>query len=175
MWNLYARNGVAIKTTLNCVTAAIEDPDLTELLVADVQYSSQGDGHPLFNNQEYAKRPFLFKSASYRYEQEVRLVFRVNAVAVELESGRKVTVNAEKLLEGGEVITSPFMILDEAEALIELSERFLPCSNVSFRPSSERSPRSNDPRVEAHFIKTLVGRCGPYTQEPDLPDLLREL
>jgi hypothetical protein len=171
MWNLYARNGVAIKTTLQHIKDSFREQELNDVLVAGMEYRRQGVPSALFANPEYAKRPFLFKSASYLSENEVRLVIQVNTAAV--DSGLKVNVDAKTLLEGGEVIISPFVIPDEADALIQVARGLLP--GVAFRASSERDPRPNDPTHSLPWKNDLARRYQPFSQEPDLPDLLREL
>jgi hypothetical protein len=173
MWSLYARNGVAIKTTLAQIRAAFREQGLNDVLGAEVQYCIQGAPNTLFANQEYAKRPFLLKSASYRHENEVRLVFQVKAAAV--ESGLKVDVDAKTLLEGGEVIISPFVLPDEARALIDVAEGLLPGVTVEFRASSEHAPGPNDPTHGLGWRDDLERHYKPFGQEPGLPDLLLEL
>jgi len=173
MWSLYARNGVAVKATLGQIIAALGEPELNDILVAEVEYRSQGVPSALFDDEDYAKRPFLFKSASYLYENEVRFVFRVNAIAV--GSGLKVNVDAKALLGQGEVIISPFVIPDEADALIQVAKGLLPGLAVAFRASSEHAPGPNDPTHGLRLGDDLVRHYKPFSQEPDLPELLREL
>jgi hypothetical protein len=173
MWNLYARVGVAIKTTLGRIIEAIREPELGEVLVAEVKYSLHGAAHSAFGNLEYANRPFLFKSASYLYESEVRLVFRVRANAV--GAGLKINVDARTLLDGGEVIMSPFIVPDEANALNQVAEGLLPEASVRFRASSERDPGPNDPTHGLGWKDSLQRSYHPFGEEPNLPALLREL
>jgi hypothetical protein len=173
MWNLYARNGVAIKTTLKQLIAALRTQALSEVLVAEVEYRIQGVPSSLFNNQEYTKRPFLMKSASYGYENEVRLVFQANAAA--MASGLKVSVDAKTLLGRAEVIVSPFVVPDEAGALVEVVRGLLPGIAVTFRASSERDPKPNDPTHGLGWKDDLASCYKPFSTEPDLPELLREL
>lgn len=174
MWSLYARNGVAIKTTLEQITTAFREQDLTEVLVAEVEYSIQAGPKCLLADQEYAKRPFLFKSASYGYEKEVRLLLQINAGAP--ASGMKVDVDAKTLLEGGKVIISPFVVPDEQQALIETAERLVPeGTTVTFRASSELAPGADDPTYSLDLNDEIDRLSEPFCQEPGMPELLREL
>jgi hypothetical protein len=184
MWSLYARNGVAIKTTLKSIRKAFREPDLTEVLVAEVRYriprtpnmlpleQAQTFSLAQAQAQAYATRPFLFKSVSYRYENEVRLVFQVDADAP--ESGFKVNVDAKTLLKGGEVIISPFLVPDEQRAVIEVAEGLVPQGTATFRPSFEREA---DPDSH-HFADEedeLARLSRPFLRETGLPELLGEL
>jgi hypothetical protein len=174
MWSLYARNGVAIKTTLEHIIKAFQEHDLTEVLVAEVEYSIQRGPKRLLDDPEYAKRPFLFKSASYGYESEVRLVFKANDGVP--APGIKVNVDAKALLEGGEVIISPFLVPDEQNALVEIAKGLLPKgTTVTFRASSELAPGPDDPTHSLDSNDEIDRLSEPFCQEPDLPELLREL
>jgi len=173
MWSFYARDGMAIKTTLGRIQTAIGETELEELLVARMEYPIQGRLHPLFRDPDFARRPFLFKSASYDHEAEVRLVFRVNPAAV--ESGIKINVDAKRLLDGGEIIISPFMLADEARAVKEVARSLMPEVSVGIRHSSESSETSSDPTNALSWGDELIRCFKPFSREEDLPDLLGEL
>jgi hypothetical protein len=174
MWNLYARCGVMIKTTLENISMAFRQQDLTEALVAEVEYREPRVPItlPPHQAQEYIRRPFLFKSRSYRHEHEVRIVFQINAGAP--TSGFPVKVDAETLLKGGEVIISPFLVLDEQKAIIGVAEGLLPEGTATFRPSLERAA---DP--DSHHLADVSNELAQLSQsfhrEADLPALLDEL
>ncbi len=138
MWNLYARDGVAIKTSLGNIKLAIQEPELDEMLVAKMDY----DG--LLTETDFLKRPFLFKSGSYAHEKEVRLVFRVNANSV--ISGLKLNVDPNALLKGGEVVMSPYMARADALAIENVARDLLKGSDVQFRQSSEHAAKSDLPK-----------------------------
>lgn len=186
MWKLYAKNGIAIKTTLQNIRQAFQEPGLTEVLVAEVKYRIPRAPNMLPFEQAqtlclaqaqaqaeaYATRPFLFKSVSYRYENEVRLVFQVNADVP--ESGFTVNVDSETLLKGGEVIISPFLFPGEQRAVIEVAERLLPEGTATFRPSSELAA-DLDTHIFLDERDELAQLSQPFLQEKDLPSLLGEL
>lgn len=186
MWNLYGRTGVAIKTTLQSIRQAFREPDLTEVLVAEVKYRIPRAPNMLpleqaqtlslaqaqAQAQAYATRPFLFKSASYRYENEVRLVFQVDASPG--ESGFKVNVDANTLLKGGEVIISPFLVPDEQRAVIQVAEGLIPRDTATFRPSLELAP-DLETHTLLHDNDELVRLSQPFLLETDLAPLLGEL
>jgi hypothetical protein len=174
MWNLYARTGVAIKTTLENIRMAFGEPDLTEALVAGLEYRvpEAPNTLPPGQAQEYARRPFLFKSVSYRYENEVRIVFQINVGAP--APGAKVNVDAQALLRGGEVIISPFLALDEQQAVIAVAEGLLPEGTATFRPSLERAADPDSHHL-AGVSDELARLSQPFLQKAGLPELLGEL
>ena len=174
MWNLYARNGVMVKTTLESISMAFRQEDLTEALVAEVEYREPRVPITLrpHQAQEYIRRPFLFKSRSYRHEHEVRIVFQINAGAP--ASGFPVKVDAETLLKGGEVIISPFLVLDEQKAVIAVAEGLLPEGTANFRTSLERAADPDSHHL-AGVSDELARLSQPFLREAGLPELLGEL
>ena len=174
MWNLYARTGVAIKTTLENIRMAFGEPDLTEALVAGLEYLVPGAPNtlPPGQAQEYARRPFLFKSVSYRYENEVRIVFQINAGVP--APGAKVNVDAQTILKGGEVIVSPFVVPDQQRALIQVAEGLVPKGTATFRSSQELAP---DPDTQYLLDENdeLDRLSQPFLRETGIPALLDEL
>jgi hypothetical protein len=174
MWNLYARTGVAIKTTLENIRMAFGESDLTEALVAGLEYRVPGAPNtlPPGQAQDYARRPFLFKSVSYRYENEVRIVFQINAGAP--APGAKVNVDAQTILKGGEVIVSPFVVPDQQRALIQVAEGLVPKGTATFRSSQELAP---DPYTQYLLDENdeLDRLSQPFLRETGIPALLDEL
>jgi len=178
MWNLYAKEGVAIKTTVGQVKASLYlgEPGLGDreilVLVAEINYSELPLCSP--HKNEYAMRPFALKSASYEHEKEVRLVFRVNAAVG--APGVKVELDPKRLLEGQEVIISPYLEKDEANAVKSLGEKMLKGTNVRFRQSSEQSKGDCDPGTGTEWDDAARRNIiSPFSEEKDLPQLLQEL
>lgn len=169
MWNWYARDGVVVRTTLGRISDAIleDEEELREMLVKRIAY---GGSAP---DLEHAKRPFVLKSLSYRHEDEVRLVFRVNADVV--NSGVKVHLDPRKLLGEQEVIISPYVLPDEATAIERITLGLLPDLKVRFRLSSERTEGDSDIRSDAERADYWRRHVGLFTPEEDLPALLQVL
>jgi len=167
MWNLYARDGVAVKTTLGRIAEAIVEPRLEEMLVAPICYKESA------LDLEHAKRPFVLKTPSYRHEEEVRLVFRTNAVVV--DAGVKLRLDPGKLLNGQEVVISPYVLAEEANAIEQAAQEMLPGTRVRFRLSSERTEGNSDPRSDIEWAGDLKRHVDLFTPEEDLPALLQDL
>lgn len=167
MWNLYARDGVLIKTTLGRIEGAVQEPGLDQILVTQINYGES------VQDLERAKRPFAFKSGSYGYENEVRLVFRVNPVVV--TSGVKVRLDPGKLLNEEEVVISPYVEADEANAVEHLARKMLDGMQVRFRQSPERSEGDSDPRNGIEWEDELKRHVGQFSAEEGLPGLLQDL
>jgi hypothetical protein len=174
MWDRYAKEGIAIKTTLGQATSSLclGAPDLGEILVVEINYRELPPCSPLRN--DYAMRPFALKSPSYEHEKEVRLVFRVNAAVG--APGVKVRLDPKRLLDGQEVIISPYLERDEAKAVQRLGKEMLNGTNVGFRQSSERSKGDSDPsagmeRDDAARLDII----SPFSKEEGLPGLLQDL
>ena len=119
-------------------------------------------------------RPYAYKNRSYDYEHEIRIVFRVD--------GRRklpgviVKLDPHQLLEDGEVIVSPYLVEPEADDLKKVIKTLLgEDPKISIDQSSER--RSIDQESRARWDRFIANmpRPGPLEDEPELPELLREL
>jgi len=167
MGNLYARDGVAVKPTLGQLREAIVEPGLEDMLVLPIRY---GGSCP---DLGHATRPFVFKSQSCEHEKEVRLVFSVNAVVV--SSGVKMRQDPRKLLDAQEVIISPYVLADEADAIEHVAREILPGLQVKFRLSSELANGDSDPRNGVEWEDGLRRHVGLFSAEDGLPELLQDL
>ena len=83
-------------------------------------------------------------------------------------------VDAETLLKGGEVIISPFLVLDEQKAVIAAAEGLLPKGTAAFRTSLELTADPDSHHL-ADISDELAQLSQPFHAEPNLPALLGEL
>ena len=166
MWNSYARSGVAIRTTFRGVEKAVAasgDLKAADGIALKVRYSWQGGRIPeLFDDDRpdgpFLKRPFrpfAFKNKSYEFESEVRLVFRVNCQQ-DSPPGVVMNIDPSLLLDGGEVVVSPYMHADEAYALAAWIEWYLNNPRITVRWSAERSEADRD------IVDFIAPNYGPY-------------
>lgn len=122
MWQIYARDGVAIETTPHQLDAfafpANSFPHLAEVRYRDV--GQFGDEEPI----SLIARPYLFKLSCYGFEKEIRLAF----VTEPTGSGVTIQVNARKLIKS--VRFSPFMHADEAKVIGDLCRPFLDTHDI---------------------------------------------
>lgn len=173
MWSLYARDGVAVKTTLKSVLSAIDEDQLKEVLVARVRCHRQGDQLPTPDDEAVARRPFILKHGAYRHEQEVRVVFKLNPASG--IAGVKINVDPNKLVSpNGEIVLSPFIIADEAHALCEAVKGQLG-ADIRVSQSSDLSEAPGDPTEYVDYRDKLVAGFHPLGAENGLPDLLKSL
>jgi hypothetical protein len=87
MWKLYANRGIVIYSTVGKIRKALAKAG-AEGLVSPVAYVHQRPPKPSVQKEqqaflatmlpEYLARPYLFKDAGFRLEEEVRFVVRVN-------------------------------------------------------------------------------------------------
>lgn len=180
MWNSYARSGVAVKTTLDCVEAAIKDsPQLQglERTVIPVMYRQQVLPTKDLMQGGLLRRPFrpyAYKTQSYAYESEVRIVFRINGRGE--GEGVNVKIDPVRLLEGGKVLVSPYLPAPEASELVEAIKATLPeCANIEVEHSSERQTAAEMRRHMYKQIEIRARGAQPSDDEDDIPELLMEL
>jgi hypothetical protein len=83
LWKLYGNRGVAIKSEVGFVKSALEAAGVSRGIVAPVSYTiprqilneaAVAKSLPMLDKR-YRPFPYLFKDASYRFEEEVRFVF----------------------------------------------------------------------------------------------------
>ncbi len=190
MWKSYAASGVAIRTTLRSLRNAIGSaPDLqdVEWVTIPVKYRRQDYAQTGWTEQGRLRRPFRpyeFKNLSYDYENEVRIVFRVNGSPK--RTGVVVTIDPHTLLEGGEIVVSPYLATHEAYDLTSVVTQLLGahdkttvshCSEhkISVRRSLERQTIPEESRRLFHDSAGEALRRTQFANEPDLPLLIREL
>jgi len=173
MWNLYAKSGVAINTKLENVASALKIGCSNQVLVARMQYCHQGTDDRIFQVKDYLKRPYLFKNKSYNHESEVRLVFRMKDVPEQF--GVMLAVDPQKLLNGGRIIISPYILRDEAKALKEILPKLLGKCKVSIEQSSDLQERPHHSEFGESCVQEWIYVSKPLDAEDGLPDLFHEL
>lgn len=141
MWKLYANSGVAIQTTLARIASALPNPVCFE--GARVQYGNREPGQEDSFNPEapgirdILTRAYLFKNHDYEFENEVRLVIDAETPG----SGRLINnLSADKMVQ--RIVFSPWIELDEFEALRRMSQPLCPNAEIT------RSPLIRDPNSE---------------------------
>lgn len=190
MWKSYAASGVAIRTTLRSLRNAIgSSPDIqdVEWVTIPVKYRHQEYAQIGWTEQGRLRRPFRpyeFKNLSYDYEHEVRIAFRVNGGLK--RAGVVVTIHPHALLEGGDIVVSPYLPTHEADDLTSVVTQLLGahdkitvshCSEHKIRVSRS-SERQTIPEEGRRLLHDSVGELLRQTQfadEPDIPILIREL
>jgi hypothetical protein len=179
MWNSYAKSGVAIRTSIGSVLKAVEassDLKSAEGIAIRVEYARQGYPISEITEDGVLKRPFHpfgFKNKSYDYENEVRIVFRMKEIPK--EPGITVDIDTRLLLEGGEVVISPYIQREEAEALVEVIGKMLNNSSIKVRRSTERQESLHESSFEKVLRDFQNQWLKPFEPEEGLPALLREL
>jgi hypothetical protein len=104
LWNIYAKEGVAVKTTPARIKKAFDPFFVDTALIAPVSYT---DDPTQESGDHHFMRPYLFKRRCYHHEREVRVIFP------RIPSGnRLLPLNAKTLVS--EVRISPFIPRSEA-------------------------------------------------------------
>ena len=181
MWNSYARSGVAIKTTFQGIqnaVAASSDLKAADAIALKVRYLWQGyDIHELFEDERLKRpfRPFALKQKSYEFESEVRIVFRIDCHR-DSPPGVVVDVNPSVLLDGGEVVLSPYLQREEAHAVATIIKRHIENERVTVRGSAEREEVGPEITEWTAHLGGSPSQWGKrFEMEGGLPDLLSEL
>ena len=122
MWNLYAKDGVLIRTTWQAIQDTLANESRYEAALFEVQYVSVGDHDERFNSPENLRRPFLFKSKGYKHEQEMRIVFQDEGKW--MYPGIELSIDYKKFIK--QLTFSPYLSGPEFESLRRLVRRYLP-------------------------------------------------
>jgi hypothetical protein len=113
MWNLYARAGLLIKTNWKAIQDTLAGQSDYEAGLFSVNYVRVGAHDEKFKRADNLKRPYLFKSRSYKHEQELRIVF--SAKGKWLHPGTELRIDPKKLIKW--VTFSPYLSVPEFESL----------------------------------------------------------
>lgn len=106
LWNIYAREGVAIKTTPAQIKRAFQ-PSVNTALIERVRYVDNASSG---GKDNHFMRPYLFKQHCYKHEQEVRIILPRDPD--ELEEKSLLPINPKKLIS--EIRISPNLPRSEA-------------------------------------------------------------
>lgn len=177
MWSLYAKAGIAVKTDVASLTAAL--PVSQNFLITRVRYVTRDPENPSWwfgwdrsNDPQLVLRPFLVKSAEYKHEHEVR----VTAFCQPRTPGWLIKdVDVQKLIK--EVVVSPSVPHDEFCVI----ERFLRIrfdqifpANVAPQPKIRQSVLRGH-LIEDERLSADVAQFFSNQPAPAEPDYLNEL
>jgi hypothetical protein len=106
LWKLYGERGVAVISTVSRIRKALEKAGAREGIVAPVRYAPLRTPQRLeetstflaMEQPEHLRRPYLFKDAGYRIEEEVRFVLSTNPIATSDLGGILIDVDAKALI-----------------------------------------------------------------------------
>jgi hypothetical protein len=129
MWSIYANKGVAVKTTRECLEAAL--PRLNNRLIRDITYvdrmSCDYDGLMglVSENPTLLLRPEFLKAVEYKHEKEIRVV----TTCQKGDSGLMIEgINSESLIH--EVVISPLLPNEEFMSIQNLLTRSYPYLSI---------------------------------------------
>jgi len=116
MWNLYARDGVLIKTNWKAIEETLKSQSQYEAGLFKVDYVRVGGHEEKFKSAENLKKPYLFKSKGYKHEQEMRIVFSNQGRW--MHPGIVLDIDAKRLIKW--MTFSPYLSRPEVESLKHL-------------------------------------------------------
>jgi hypothetical protein len=111
LWKLYGERGVAVMSTVGRIRKALEKAGAREGIVAPVRYAPLRTPQRLeetstflaMEQPQHLRRPYLFKDAGYRIEEEVRFVLSTNPIATSKVRGILIDVDAKALIKDFEI------------------------------------------------------------------------
>jgi hypothetical protein len=161
MWHIYADRGIAIRSDLATIKSSLKCDEPFSAFARQVEYV---DPHITISDWsgELDRRPFLLKNKGYHFENEVRIVFAVEAAP----AVHHFEVDAKQLIK--EIVISPHLFRDEQSALANLIKVKLGSS----LPISPLGGFSGDLALQnavANFRKAL----SPFNFAPETPDFFK--
>lgn len=108
LWDIYAREGVAIRSTPSRIRESFSPYFVDSALIAEVEYVDQASSNP--PPDCHFMRPYLIKRRCYRHEREVRAIFPRNSD--DPNGHRLLPIDPRKLIS--EVRISPHLPRSEA-------------------------------------------------------------
>jgi hypothetical protein len=124
MWKLYGDRGVAVLSTVGSVRRALADAG-AHGIVSSLWYVGRPGPTRLEDNGvmsalESLRRPYLFKDAGYRIEEEVRFVLGTNPVATNKSQGAMTNIEAKAII-GKTFKISPELPLEEQTSIQKIA------------------------------------------------------
>jgi hypothetical protein len=126
MWNLYAKDGVLVKTNWKAIQDALADQPEYEAALFKVNYVRVGEHDENFKSADNLNRPYLFKSKGYKHEQEMRVLFSKQGHW--LHPGITLRIDPKKLIKW--LTFSPYLSSAEVESL----------KHILYGTDAERTP-----------------------------------
>jgi hypothetical protein len=198
MWNIYAHQGVAIRTDLASIRRSLGLSEDWQALVGVLAYKTphwynRDDFEPAEETAMCLKRPFMFKSIDYRHEEEVRLILKLDS---RFGAGvPRVPVDPTLLIK--EVRVSPFIGDHEQWVLVNILQKVVDGASILVEPSDGLRRDCDRSDAGEKFMDNMVAPCRvlhnsirsvlkhsklndslstlPFTEETDIPDLLNSL
>jgi hypothetical protein len=167
MWNLYAKDGVLIKTTWEGIQNTLASELGYEAALFKVNYVRVGEHDDKFTSAENLNRPYLFKSKGYKHEQEMRVVFSKQGSW--LHPGVTLQADPKNLIKW--LTFSPYLSGSEVESLKQI---------LFANDGAERTPRLPGVVID-HSQRALEEGMpesffAPVNESPvDIPSSIRTL
>jgi hypothetical protein len=163
LWQIYGNRGVAVRSTVRLVKAALFKADVghgVDGVVAPISYiNHEGKGIPkILTQEENLLRPYLMKSVFYKYENEVRFVCAADCGFMQNAGGVLIPVNAADFVQ--HIDYSPHFHNKEKSAVRGVVE--------SLRSAKHNVNR--EPLVESDIFwgTSLTGHARGQNPSPDL-------
>lgn len=138
MWRLYGDKGIAVVSSVNRIFESLSLPTRVSCSVSNVVYVPNPLGEekrivyaPAYQkliSPTYLPRPYYFKQIGYRYENEARFAFAVDAglLGLSLAPGVVLQIDPNTLIEKvDDVQVSPHILKGEERVIKKLVERSL--------------------------------------------------
>jgi len=163
LWKIYGERGVAVLSTVGRIRKALEKAGAREGVISLVRYAplrtpQQSEEVTTMLEMERSlnlRRPYLFKAAGYRIEEEVRFVLGANPMATSKPLGVLIDIDSRTLIQRFEV--APDLPRAEADCIQQLA-------NKRLRIRAKTAHRAKEPP----FLR-------PFANEPDLPGVHSDL
>jgi hypothetical protein len=122
LWELYAKRGVAVQSTVGQVKDALVAAGVIRGLVSPVEYlDRKADSLPnVLRNETNIFCPHLFKDVTFDYEKEVRFVLGANHEVLREKRGVLIRINPTSFINDFEL--SPRLQQEEQSAAHDLIE-----------------------------------------------------
>jgi hypothetical protein len=115
LWKIYGERGVAVLSTVGRIRKALEKAGARQGIISLVRYAPLRTPQQLeevttmleMERSLNLRRPYLFKDAGYRIEEEVRFVLGANPMATSKPLGVLIDIDSRALIQRFEVAPRP--------------------------------------------------------------------
>ena len=163
LWKIYGERGVAVLSTVGRIRKALEKAGARKGVISLVRYAPLRTPQQLeevttmldMERSLNLRRPYLFKDAGYRIEEEVRFVLGANPMATSKPLGVLIDIDSLALIH--RFVIAPDLPRAEADCIQQLA-------NKRLRIRAKTAHRAKEPP----FLR-------PFAKEPDLPGVHSDL
>jgi hypothetical protein len=166
LWLLYGNRGVAIRSTIGKVKAALVEAGAVRGIVAQIVYIDHEAANvpEVLTKQENIFRPYLLKSIAFNYEKEIRFILAAQNEILRDKGGVLISIKAAEFIDDFKL--SPHIQSEEQTVVKGIVSDLLSGTHAASKP----------PPLEPDWMKLYAQYSGtPFTTQDSLLNVFLDM